>query len=77
MSRIGKLPIQLPLGVSVNISEKNLVVVKGPLGKLSQFVDPIITIKLEDDQIVLERHSEQKTHKAKHGLYRSLLFNMV
>ncbi len=77
MSRIGKLPIQLPTGVQVNISEKNLVSVKGPLGELSQLVDPIITLKVEEGQLLLERHSEQKTHKAKHGLYRALLFNMV
>ncbi|MEI8202101.1 MAG: 50S ribosomal protein L6 [Bacteroidota bacterium] len=77
MSRIGKLPIELPSGVQVNISDKNIVKIIGPLGELSQFVDPIISIRIDNNQVTLERHSEQKTHKSKHGLYRSLLFNMV
>ncbi|MCF6241230.1 MAG: 50S ribosomal protein L6 [Bacteroidales bacterium] len=77
MSRIGKLPIDLPKGVTVNISKGNLVTVKGPMGELTQQVDPDIIIKLEDNKIVLERPTEQKRHKSMHGLYRSLLNNMV
>ncbi len=77
MSRIGKLPIKIPQGVEVNISDNNVVTVKGKLGELKQTVDPAISIKLEDGKVVLERASESKDHKAKHGLYRSLLNNMV
>jgi len=77
MSRIGKLPIDLPQGVTVNVSKGNLVAVKGPLGELTQQVDPDITVKVEDNRIVLERPTEQKRHKSMHGLYRSLLNNMV
>ena len=77
MSRIGLAPISLPEGVEVNISDKNVVSVKGSKGELHQTVDPNITVKMEDNTIVLERHSEQKDHKAKHGLYRALVNNMV
>ncbi len=77
MSRIGKLPIKIPQGVEINISDNNVVTVKGKLGELKQTVDPAISIKLEEGKVVLERASESKDHKAKHGLYRSLLNNMV
>ncbi len=77
MSRIGKLPIKIPQGVDINISDNNVVTVKGKLGELKQTVDPAISIKLEEGKVVLERASESKDHKAKHGLYRSLLNNMV
>jgi len=77
MSRIGKLPIDLPSGVTVNVSKGNLVTVKGPLGELTQQVNPDIIVKVEDNRIVLERPTEQKRHKSMHGLYRSLLSNMV
>ena len=77
MSRIGKLPISIPAGVQVTISEKNLVTVKGGLGELSQQVNPDITVKVEDGHIIFERPTEQKRHKAMHGLYRSLVSNMV
>jgi len=77
MSRIGLAPIELPAGVEINISDKNLVSVKGPKGELHQNVDSNITVKKEANSIVLERHSEQKDHKAKHGLYRSLINNMI
>ena len=77
MSRIGKMPITLPEGVDVNISKENIVKVKGKLGELEQLVDPAITVKVEEGKIVLERASELKDHKAKHGLYRSLISNMV
>jgi large subunit ribosomal protein L6 len=77
MSRIGKLPISIPKGVEVQVSDKNLVSVKGKLGELTQQVDPAIAVKVEDGNVVLERSTEQIDHKAKHGLYRSLINNMV
>ena len=77
MSRIGKLPISIPAGVTVEVTDDNQVVVKGPKGELSQNVDKDIIVKVEDARIVLERPTEQKRHKALHGLYRSLLFNLV
>ncbi len=77
MSRIGKSPIQIPGGVKIDISGQNLVTVKGPKGELSQTVHPDIIISIEDDVLTLERPTEQKRHRAMHGLYRSLLANMV
>ncbi len=77
MSRIGKLPIEIPQGVEIKISETNEVTVKGKLGELSQKVDPNITVKVEDNQVVLDRASESKDHKSKHGLYRAIIANMV
>jgi large subunit ribosomal protein L6 len=77
MSRIGKLPINIPAGVTIQVSRDNEVTVKGKLGQLKQKVDPGISIKTVDNQIQLERASEEKDHKAKHGLYRSLIANMV
>ncbi len=77
MSRIGKLPIELPEGVTVQVSDDNIVTVKGPKGELSQKVNPDITLKQEDNQIIVMRPSEQKDHRSMHGLYRSLINNMV
>ncbi|MEA3461401.1 MAG: 50S ribosomal protein L6 [Bacteroidota bacterium] len=77
MSRIGILPIDIPAGVSIEVNSDNLVTVKGPKGELQQQVDKNITVKVEDKQISISRSSEEKDHKAKHGLYRSLLNNMV
>ncbi|RLD71827.1 MAG: 50S ribosomal protein L6 [Bacteroidetes bacterium] len=77
MSRIGILPIDLPAGVSIEVDSDNLVTVKGPKGELQQQVDKNITVKAEDNQISVSRSSEVKDHKAKHGLYRSLMNNMV
>ena len=77
MSRIGRLPIHVPAGVTVEIDDTNLVTVKGPKGTLSQKVDPSITVKSEAGVITVERHSEDKDHRAKHGLYRALIHNMV
>lgn len=76
MSRIGKAPINIPNGVTVQIKD-TIVTVKGKLGELTQEVNPDITVKVQDNQIELERPTEQKRHKAMHGLYRSLLNNMV
>ena len=77
MSRIGKLPISLPAGVTVTVSPTNLVTVKGKLGELYQQVDPKITIKVEGSNLIVQRNSEERDDRSKHGLYRSLLFNMV
>lgn len=77
MSRIGKLPIQIPNGVTVNVAPDNTVTIKGPKGELKQKVDPDIRIKLEDNILNVERPTEQKRHKAMHGLYRALLNNMI
>lgn len=77
MSRIGNLPITIPDGVQVNISNENLVQVKGKLGELEQQVDPSIKLKVEDATLTLERENDEKEQKAKHGLYRALLNNMI
>jgi len=77
MSRVGKAPIAIPAGVTVSVSDDNTVIVKGPKGQLSQAVDSDITIAQEEGQIVVQRPSEQKRHKALHGLYRALINNMV
>ena len=77
MSRVGKLPIEIPAGVQITVNDKNLVTVKGKLGELTQQVDPCITLKIESSTITVERHTEQKRHRAMHGLYRALVANMV
>lgn len=78
MSRIGKLPIALPNGVTFNFNKDNhTVTVKGPKGELFQVIDSDFVIKQEDGHIILERPTEQKRHKAMHGLYRSLIANMI
>ena len=77
MSRIGKLPITVPAGVTVTVDGNNLVTVKGPKGTLSQQVNPVITVKQEGNVLTLERPSDAKPHKAMHGLYRALIHNMV
>ncbi len=77
MSRIGLSPIEVPTGVEVSISDKNLVTVKGAKGELYQKIDPNITVEVVEGNILVKRNTEQKDHKAKHGLYRSLLNNMV
>ncbi|MCX6251281.1 MAG: 50S ribosomal protein L6 [Bacteroidetes bacterium] len=77
MSRIGKLPIQLPDGVTVTVSDSNLVTVKGKLGELYQQVDPKIKIEMKDGIVHIVRSCEEKDDKSKHGLYRALIANMV
>ena len=77
MSRIGKLPITIPAGVTVHVDETNTVTVKGPKGTMIQAVNPDITLKQENGVLTLTRPSEAKPHKAMHGLYRSLVNNMV
>jgi large subunit ribosomal protein L6 len=77
MSRIGILPIKLPDGVTVNVNDSNEVLVKGPKGEISQKVDPDIKVEVNDNQVELARLGEEKRHKSLHGLYRSLINNMV
>ena len=77
MSRIGKNPINVPAGVTVTVSKENLVTVEGPKGELSQQVDADIAVTQEDGVLTVTRPTEQKRHKALHGLYRSLINNMV
>ncbi len=77
MSRIGKLPISLPSGVEVSVSDDHIVTVKGKLGVLKQQIDESVSLKVENNEVVLERASDEKDHKAKHGLYRALINNMV
>jgi large subunit ribosomal protein L6 len=77
MSRIGKLPISLPTKVEVSVASDNTITVKGPKGALSQKVDADITMAVEDGKLVVSRPTDQKRHRALHGLYRALLNNMV
>ena len=77
MSRIGNAPINVPQGVTIEVASDNTITVKGPVGVLTQKVDPDITIKVEEGIITISRPTEQKRHKALHGLYRSLINNMV
>ncbi len=77
MSRIGKLPVAIPSGVSISVSDDNIVTVKGAKGELTQAVDSAISMVVDGDTVTLARATEQKDHKAKHGLYRSLIAGMV
>ena len=77
MSRIGKAPIDLPKGVEISVSKGNLVTVKGPKGELSQQIDPDLSVEVEEGQVVVKRPTDQKRHRAMHGLYRALINNMV
>ena len=76
MSRVGKMPINLPDKVQVKM-EGSQVTVKGPKGELTRSIDPDITVKVENGVIEITRPTEQKRHKAMHGLYRALIYNMV
>jgi len=77
MSRIGKAPISLPSGVEINISKGNLVSVKGPKGELSQQIDQDLSVKIEDGVLTIDRPTDQKRHRSVHGLFRSLIANMI
>ncbi|OYT17502.1 MAG: 50S ribosomal protein L6 [Bacteroidetes bacterium 4572_77] len=77
MSRIGKSPVAIIAGVTVEVSKENLITVKGKLGELQQQVDPAIIVTIEDGQVSFERKNDSKDLRAKHGLYRSLVANMV
>ena len=76
MSRIGKLPVSVPAGVNVTYKD-NIVTVKGPKGELSQYVNPVIEVKVEDGHVILSRQNDEKQSRAYHGLYRALVHNMV
>ena len=77
MSRIGKLPVNLPANVTVTVSDENVVSVKGPLGTLSQKVDRDLRVEVENNQIIVSRPDDEKRSKSLHGLYRALIANMV
>ena len=77
MSRIGKSPIAIPEKVTVVVGTDNIVTVKGPLGELKQKVDTDITVSIEGKEVLVKRPTDQNRHRALHGLYRSLLNNMV
>lgn len=77
MSRIGKLPISIPSGVSISVDKSNIVTVKGSKGVLTQKVDPDMEISIEEGTLEVKRPTDQKRHRAMHGLYRSLINNMV
>lgn len=76
MSRIGKAPIEIPAGVTVQVKD-HVVTVKGPKGELSQAINPEINVAQEDGKLVLTRPSDDREHRAQHGLYRALIHNMV
>ena len=77
MSRIGKKPVEIPSGVTVSVSADNVVSVKGPKGELKETVDRDIKIEVKDGLVNIERPTDQIRHRAMHGLYRSLISNMV
>ena len=76
MSRIGKLPIAVPAGVTVTLKD-DVVTVKGPKGELSQYVNPLITVTINPGEVIVSRSSDEKQERAFHGLYRALINNMV
>jgi len=77
MSRIGKLPIQIPAGVTVTVSDENVVTVKGPKGELAQSVNQAIKVEINDGVLTVSRPNDLKQMRAMHGLYRALINNMV
>jgi large subunit ribosomal protein L6 len=77
MSRIGKLPINLPNGVTVSVSDTNEIAVRGPLGELRQKVSKDLKVEVNNNTVLINRPSDSKTHKSLHGLYRALIANMV
>ncbi len=76
MSRIGKSPVKIPSGIDVKLNE-NIITVKGPKGELSQELDSCVTLSIEDNTITFSRESDAPSHRAKHGLYRALVYNML
>ena len=77
MSRIGKQPVVVPAGVTITVSAENVLTVKGPKGQLTQNIDRDITIEVKEGEVVFTRPTDQIRHRAMHGLYRSLVNNMV
>ena len=76
MSRIGKLPIAIPAGVTVTLKD-DVVTVKGPKGELSQYVNPLINVTINEKEVLVSRNSDEKQERSMHGLYRALINNMV
>jgi large subunit ribosomal protein L6 len=77
MSRIGKAPVTIPSGVTVDVSQNNVVTVKGPKGELKRTIDPAIKVTVNGSELLVERPTDNKRHRSLHGLYRSLINNMV
>lgn len=77
MSRIGKLPISIPSGVTITVDDKHEVTVVGPKGTLKQFGQPLVTVAVEDNQVVVTRENDEQIARAGHGLMRALINNMV
>lgn len=77
MSRIGKLPISLPSGVTASVDENNNITVKGPKGELSQSLSPSVKVNIDNNILTVEREDDSKENRSLHGLYRSLVNNMV
>ena len=77
MSRIGKQPVAVPTGVTVTVGNDNVITVKGPKGELKQAIDRDITVEVKDGKLEFARPTDQIRHRAMHGLYRSLISNMV
>ena len=77
MSRIGKQPVKVPAGVTISVGKDNVLSVKGPKGELKQAIDRDITVEVKEDLVLFNRPTDQIRHRAMHGLYRSLVDNMV
>ena len=77
MSRIGKLPVNIPAGVTVTVDANNVVTVKGPKGELCQAVNPQISVKVEGAEVHVTRPKDEKEMRSMHGLYRALIHNMI
>lgn len=77
MSRIGKKPVEVPSGVTITVGKDNVVSVKGPKGELKQTIDRDIIVEVKDNTVIFSRPTDQIRHRAMHGLYRSLISNMV
>lgn len=77
MSRIGKNPVSIPQGVTITLGKDNVVTVKGPKGELKEAIDRDITVEVKDGEVTFSRPTDQGRHRAMHGLYRSLVSNMV
>ena len=77
MSRVGKKPIEIPSGVTVSVGADNIVTVKGPKGTLTELIDRDIKVSVADNQVLIERPTDQIRHRAMHGLYRALVANLV
>jgi large subunit ribosomal protein L6 len=77
MSRIGKKPVDVPSGVTITVGKDNIITVKGPKGELKQDIDRDIVVEIKDNTVLFSRPTDQIRHRAMHGLYRSLISNMV